>query len=442
MRPLLQIVLAVSLALGASSCTQYRTNDPDAGPSEFVGRLCNVDIECGSLRCDKQRHQCICLSDESCRGDLSAPPRFCNNYTGLCVDEITGCHGDAECGATQYCDPSIRACRPLKSFCGECGADNECGGAEDNCLLDADLSQKFCGKACTTNIDCPRGSTCQDKGQAVRQCWPSESPVPGQTPSCRNFKGCTPDSLKTCNADAECADATQRCDPARGKCVAIDQVCPFGTACDPSARICVAVCFVDADCGDPKLRCIDRLCEPVDECANDLECPANKVCNLAPGALKGQCAPFCTADTECPLGNSCQKLDNRYRCAPGCNTQANCPLSQRCNLTTRQCEGPTVGGVRTCQATVACNTCELCDSTKYECVSAKTGPSAFPHCTPCAAPSECTGGTCVGLDDGSSYCLKFCGAGIECPQGFVCLTTGTGQNVCAPSNRQCSGKCP
>jgi hypothetical protein len=98
--------------------------------------------------------------------------------------------------------------------------------------------------------------------------------------------------------------------------------------------------------------------------------------------------------------------------------------------------------VRTCQATVACNSCELCDQTKYECVSAKSGAQGFPHCSSCSAPSECTGGTCVGLDDGNSYCLKFCGSGIECPQGFVCLGTGTGQNVCAPSNRQCTGQCP
>jgi hypothetical protein len=433
---------AIAALLVLSACPTYRGTDPDAGTAQFVGRVCNVDIECGSLRCDKQRHQCICLSDDSCKGDPSEPPKYCNNYTGLCVEEITGCHGDAECGSTQFCDPSIRACRPLKSFCGECSSDSECGGSQDNCLLDTELNTKFCGKACATNTDCPRGSSCQNQTDGTKQCWPSESPVPGQTPSCKNFKGCTPDSLRTCNADADCADVSQRCDPARGKCVATEQVCPFGTACDPSARICVAVCFVDADCGDPKLRCTDKLCEPINECTNDLECPANKVCNVPPGATKGECAPFCAADADCPLGQSCQKVSDRYKCQPGCSTQANCPLNQRCNLGTSQCEGPTVGSVRTCQATVACNSCELCDQTKYECVSAKTGAQGFPHCTPCTAPSECTGGTCVGLDDGNSYCLKFCGAGIECPQGFVCLGTGNGQNVCAPSNRQCAGKCP
>jgi hypothetical protein len=75
-----------------------RTPPPpeDAGTADFVGRACNVDAECGSLRCDKVRRQCICLSDLSCTaGDIFAQPKFCNNYTGLCVTEIAGCKADS-----------------------------------------------------------------------------------------------------------------------------------------------------------------------------------------------------------------------------------------------------------------------------------------------------------------------------------------------------------
>lgn len=136
----------------------------DAGTADFVGRACNVDAECGSLRCDKIRRQCICLSDFSCTpADPFAAPRFCNNYTGLCVSEITGCKNNAECGATEFCDASTRSCRPLKSFCQNCLDDLECGGAGDNCILDTTLNRKFCGSACAVNTDCPRGATCQDK---------------------------------------------------------------------------------------------------------------------------------------------------------------------------------------------------------------------------------------------------------------------------------------
>src|SRR5690606_5101330 len=136
-------------------------------------------------------------------------------------------------------------------------------------------------------------------------------------------------------------------------------VCPFGTVCDPRNRICVADCTADADCGDPDLRCVNRVCEPLDDCTTDADCPLNKICSTPPGGGTGQCVPFCQSDTECPIGQTCRPTsDNRYRCQPGCTSNANCPIDQRCNLTTQQCEGPVVGAVRTCQTTAACQTCE------------------------------------------------------------------------------------
>lgn len=433
--------LAAAGVLIVFGCTQGTVLPPvDAGTAALVGRNCNVDAECGALRCDKVRRQCICLSDESCKStDMSAPAKYCNNYTGLCVEEIVGCKGDADCANTEFCDSSTRTCRALKSFCELCTSNSECGGAGDNCVEDANLGAKFCGKACSSNADCARGAACVMK-DGSNQCWPATSPVLGQTPSCKNFTGCTPNSLRTCNATADCGDASQRCDPAKGKCVAVDQVCPFGTTCDPRNKICVADCAADADCGDAKLRCINRVCEPIGECTVDSQCPANKICAVGFGQMTGQCVPFCTADAECGIGQTCQKVGTRYRCAPGCNSNLGCALDQRCNATTKQCEGPqlTTGG-QACQATAACSSCETCNIVSYQCQSAKP---TFPHCASCSVDGDCTGGKCVLLADGLRYCAKFCGQGQECPQGFVCQPAESGQNVCAPSNRLCAGKCP
>ncbi|MBI3182461.1 MAG: hypothetical protein HYZ28_09980 [Myxococcales bacterium] len=439
------------LALGLFACPPpTRLPPPDGGSYELVGRACNVDAECGSLRCDKVRRQCICLSDESCRSsDPNAPARYCNNYTGLCVEEIAGCTQSADCkdaagkvDPAQYCDSSIRACRPVKGFCEVCLADGECGGEQDDCVLDERLSQKFCGKACSTSADCPRGAGCEQKG-SVRQCWPVPNPLtPTQPVSCNDFQGCTPDSLRTCNEDPDCGElGSQRCDKAQGKCVAIAQVCPFGTVCDPRNKICVAECVADADCGDPKLRCANRVCEPIGECTSDAQCPQNKVCSIAPGQKAGQCMPFCQTDVDCPLGSVCQRgTDNRYRCVAGCASSSNCPIDQRCNLATKQCEGPVVGAVRTCQATVACSTCELCNLTQLACFGAK---GTFPYCVQCSGSSECPAGACVQMVDGKGYCAKLCGVGQECPQGFVCLPIGGGtQSACVPSDRSCQNKCP
>lgn len=414
----------------------------DAGPIDFVGRSCNVDAECGDLRCDKIRRQCICLSDESCRStDPAAPIKYCNNYTGLCLEEISGCKSDSECAATEFCDSSIRACRSVKSFCEACTRDGECGGAQDNCVAATDGS-KYCSKACATSSDCPRGAACQ-----AATCVPAQNPLtPSEPASCANFKGCTPDSLRTCSANADCADlGDQRCDAARGKCVAIQQVCSFGTVCDPRNKICVSECAADQDCGDATLRCVNKVCEPISECTTDSQCPVNKVCSIPPGASAGSCQPFCQTDSECPLGNICERqTDGRYRCVAGCRTNSSCALDQRCNAS-NQCEGPNVGATRTCQATAACANCELCNPTKYECYAAK---GTFPYCQPCQSSiPDCPGGVCLQMSNGLTYCAKSCVTGQECPNGFVCLgyggtlADGGVNSACVPSDRSCTNKC-
>src|SRR4051812_2535558 len=100
-----RLTLLLCAVVALPGCPKPIVTPPaDAGPQVFVGRACNVDAECGSLRCDKVRRQCICLSDMSClSSDPAAAPQYCNNYTGLCVDEITGCKADADCQMTEFC---------------------------------------------------------------------------------------------------------------------------------------------------------------------------------------------------------------------------------------------------------------------------------------------------------------------------------------------------
>lgn len=434
----LSVLVPLVCALSACPVTRMPTpTDPDGGTVDYVGRACNVDAECGSLRCDKIRRQCICLSDLSCSADPTQPPRFCNNYTGLCVSEITGCKGDSDCGQSQFCDPSTRACQPLKTFCQPCTANRECGGREDNCVLDTILNRRFCGSACEGNVDCPRGATCVEKDGA-KQCWPDRTAT-GQIATCNNFTGCVPDSLRTCNESSDCGDASQRCDATQGKCVALTQTCPFGTTCDPRLKLCLAECTQDEDCGDAMLRCVNRICEPISECHTDDDCALNKSCAIPPGATIGECKTSCGTDRECPLGQVCVSNGGRASCRAGCSGNGDCALDQRCNTTSRTCEGPVVNGVRVCQGTSACRTCEVCDGVSTTC---RVATMDFPHCLSCSSSTECAGGTCVSLG-GQSVCARFCGPGqAECPQGFSCLTLTTGQQACVPSDRSCSGKCP
>ena len=431
------------LLLGAAACTQRNSVPPgeDGGSvsSELVGRRCNVDAECGALRCDTVRRQCVCLSDESCRTAADAAPRYCNNYTGMCVEEISGCTADAQCTGAEYCDPSIRACRPVKGFCEPCARDEECGGVGDDCVALAG-AERACGRACTTDGDCPRGAACTSSGGG-RQCLPAG--LGGDAGSCADFRGCTPDSHATCTTDADCgAGGDQRCNVGSGQCVARQQECPAGTVCDVRDRICVSDCGADADC-EPGFRCVDRACEPESECSADAQCPQGKVCLVAPGATLGECRPQCKVDAECPLGELCTaQPGGRYRCQAGCTTHAGCPLDQRCNVTTRLCEGADAG-VQVCQATAACGTCQLC-TPQQQCAPATAG---FPYCQPCSGNSDCPGGVCLQLADGLA-CARGCGAGQECPSGFACLgyggvlADGGINSACVPADRLCAGKCP
>lgn len=453
-------------------CPGGNTKVPDSGviALDLVGRSCNVDAECKvadagvDLRCDPLRRVCICLSDLDCNGDPTQPVRFCNNYTGLCVDNVAGCKSDGDCQPSEYCDPSIRACQPVKSFCERCLTHEECGGLGDDCVLDPNLNESFCATACDRDADCPRGARCRQQGDK-KLCGPPTTPDPdGQIPSCRSFQGCTPDSLQTCDNDSQCTQGeAQRCDASRGKCVAIERICPFGTVCDPNAKICVTECATDADCGDVNQRCVNKVCEAANVCNDDADCPASRICAKAPGQTTGECRPFCQADSECPLGNVCNPTqDGRRRCEPGCRPcdsstatcgprdgNRGCPIDARCSAAAR-CETAPAGEASYCQTSAACDTCQTCNLSpnvgeQFRCRSAR---ESFPYCEACALDSECGGGgSCIRMDgptsDGRQYCMRQCNGGQECPQGFVCQPTnatfGDGGiiSACVPSDRSC-----
>lgn len=464
------------LAAGLAACTETPTTTPPVTKTDggaLVGRSCSVDAECGALRCDFIRKQCICL------GDVDCPGGYCNNFTGLCVKEISGCKSDAECGEGKFCNPDTRACVSLRSFCESCATDLECG-QDALCIRDDSLGASFCGKGCTASTDCPNGGRCEQVLEgAPKQC------IPAAGSNCRTFRGCEPDSLATCNSTAECANKgdDQVCDPARGQCVARTQVCALGTVCDPTARVCVNACTVDQDCSqDGTLKCVNRLCTLLSECFSDQDCPNDKVCNFAAGATKGECVNFCGNDLDCGLGKVCQLRfgSNRRACIEGCVRAPDCGLDELCldaqgavfvaggAQTLGECK-KTSGTKRLCQSTEACNACELC-ATDLSCQSASSRGVCKP-CDPNRGDADCsafgTGSRCLSLGgrdangnirtEGPFGCGTPCSTAgsadqAACPKGFVCaaLTGPNGQNsgasACVPADFDCRNngvaKCP
>ncbi|MFN7132560.1 MAG: hypothetical protein ACK4N5_10795, partial [Myxococcales bacterium] len=264
---------ALGLALPVGCGTDQDGTDPDPVRSALVGRSCNVDQECGGLRCDPVRRQCVCLGDEDCINTVDKdgnPTAYCNNFSGLCVATISGCKSDAECNSSSYCDRQTRSCKVRKAFCEACTSDTECGDAGDDCLEDEGLKEKFCGRTCESDANCPNGASCQTFA-GKKQCWPK------QGRNCRTFIGCVPDSRKPCQRHDDCNDVPdQVCDAGSGLCVARIALCPFGQICDSRNRVCVDACNSDADCIsiDPRLRCVSSACEPLVECAPTAEDPS------------------------------------------------------------------------------------------------------------------------------------------------------------------------
>jgi hypothetical protein len=494
---------AALVGLALAGCSENKNSNQPIDKQSLVGRSCNVDDECGELRCDAVRRHCICRSDDDCQpgftcdatgcscklggsgcganedccsqlcedGSCASCPMegescdgaccpglvcenstcvvpVCNNFTGLCVANVAGCKSDLECPAGEWCDKTVRACKPRKGFCEPCASDHECGGDSDLCVEDTALRQKFCAVACdpaNEDSDCERmvgnGASCQNFGGRW-QCWPKEGK------NCKLFRGCIPDSRKTCETSAQCDDVPdQICDPGSGLCVARVQMCPFGQVCDGRSRVCVDACISDADCIaiDARLRCVNRGCEPLGECAASAEdptgdsmCPPNKVCSFDPGLKSGVCVPFCTSNNDCQLGSVCQRTaDGRSKCVSGCIANGDCPPDKKCVKQAGQvvgvCEG--VAGV-TCQSDSACPVCSSCDLPTLQCKNA--GPLGF--CKPCGSDSDCNQGHCLTLQNPLTGQLESrCGQPCPpagCPRGFVCAEICVGGEY---EGYQCSG---
>lgn len=443
--------LAALLAAAALGCASPVGPGPaDAGATRLLGRSCSVDGECGGLRCDVVRQQCVCGSDFDClevhpEGDLP----FCDNYTGRCVARVAGCMADSDCPAASFCDQETRACRARRAFCEECTSDLECGADADHCVADAALQRSFCGLGCARDGDCPAGATCQTFS-GRRQCWPKAGT------NCRVFAGCTPDSKVACSTAADCV-GDQTCDAGSGVCVARVRVCPFGQLCDPLRRVCVDRCLTDSDCLPlgPTMRCVGQTCEPVGECAatasdptGDKGCPANRVCSFSTGVTVGTCVPFCGTDQDCPPGSICvATADQRRKCQIGCRVHSDCPVDRTCvkagGSTVGICQGKS--GV-TCQSEVACGACQVCDLTSFTCVAQSRASDGY--CRVCGTDAECGAGHCLTLAGGLTRCGQPCPS-TGCPRGFACseICVGGYQGFecsgalfaeCVPTDLSCS----
>ena len=434
----LALGLLASAAFGLAGCTSSsNAGNPDAA----VIATCSSDAECGAgFRCDRDSRQCVCTGDEACPSG-----KFCNAFTGLCVDSVPGCTSDAVCKQGEYCDRALRSCKPVTAVCGKCRTDAECG-QNSKCAVNPAFptAGAYCSPTCGPGGDagtsaCPGGLLCN----SVNLCVPAQG-------ACGVTNSCVPDTLAVCSKGADCAfDATQLCDTVLGACVAKNHACPSGDACDPQQHVCVHSCAADADCklieGAVGYRCRNNACFALATCTADSDCSsANKqICAPNPDGSKS-CKPGCVLPGDCPLGQGCNNDPSHPRCTPSCQQNSDCPLNAVCNA--GACKSAFGGCNQACQATAACavgaacSTNGCCAGGTYADFSSLCGKGCTvgaPGCFP-IYPLECLGGQNV-CDlayppAGTTHCdtgntkrcvinlsFKTCTGDASCPyKGFLC----------------------
>ena len=411
-------------------CAALACKNGSPAPAPTLPDTCSSDTECqAGFRCDREQRRCVCTGDDAC------PGKFCNAFTGLCVDTIAGCTSDAACGAGQVCDRALRTCKPVTPFCQPCHANAQCG-AGSKCAPHPQYPQAgtFCVPLCAApagggSPGCANGLTCLAATSGDKLCYPS-------TGACGQSNACVPDSLKLClNGDGDC-DAAQACDKTLRQCVARVRTCPAGDACDPQSKLCARACGSDADCavveGKPGYLCRANACFLRALCNGDGDCSPGQTCTANPDGSKS-CRQGCVTASDCPLGQGCSQADpNHPRCLAGCTQNVDCPVNTVC--LNGACAGSNPPAcAQTCQTTAACPVGAYCQNNC--CVGLDFNAACQPGDAPGASPSKACpacipGRGCTQSCQSSCFPLTLgaCNSQNDCvaqgyPPDVICNTT-------------------
>lgn len=289
---------------------------------------------------------CTC-TPETCAGGC------CDGEAGACFSPPTADHCGVN-GETCFACPAVETC--LIAICDPVAgctaqeANNQqtpgCDGPGELCCsgfchdLQTDPDNcGFCGNVCNENEICANGKcACQHVTCGLEVCCPyGETCSPLNTCPCRDTSDC-PGGLQCCGASAGVdGTCTECCHPGQcqtqicvegecPECISLNGTCsPSVCGLDPSFNCCcdaargaacaelpdsggVFQCFVACqdkdDCPDGAICAPNGFC--LYECTQDSECPPAQFCN-ASDLGTGVCGQLiCTANDQCPAGQSCQ----------------------------------------------------------------------------------------------------------------------------------------
>lgn len=442
-----------------AECPESYLCEPTAGLGSLclpigLGGRCASDDQCpAGHRCDVAEHRCFvpvsrdlcspCTSSQQCPGGgrCHLRPDSLERYCTVACDAANGCPDGFLCdpgaagGPQCFPDNTERTCDGGKGLCSPCRGDTECGGPRDLCVRNLTSDERFCGRDCVRDGDCPDGFHCLDLSGERRgpfQCVPNSA-------TCRGY----------CDSD----------DPD-----AVRARCGLGRRCELATRTCAA-----ADDG--------RLCAP---CDDDDGCPTDgpdgptrcTVNNCADCPWKGEkfCATECGAGfAACPGGFFCAGIGaggaGPFRCVPnaGSCTVGVARLGEDCTArgAAACASGICLGFGRVSLCGAACTADAQCTDLdarfrccavvgeagdRFDCatapgaaggVCAPRGGSFGADCSPGQPP--CFEGVCLDLGT-AKLCSRLCDEAATCPDAFSCRPgrqddgdgTSTPVSVCFP----------
>ncbi len=397
----MQTTTAMALAALLAAACSSSSGGSGQGP---IGAVGSNDL--GSLPGDVQAvpdgvdvpvvPETECDSERPC-----ADGKICD-CEGACVEDpdTKECTEDKNCGIPNYCDTCIGRCRQQVDLCEPCAADQQCKGKNSRCLVYVS-GDSYCGKACEDDPGCPSNFECKAIGAIKKkQCVP-------RTADCVQQVACT--------KDAECK---------------------LGFYCNKDVGECAKGCADDVECPDEKICSALRCQLACDDTTNP--CPEDFICEEGRCKVEGGCL----VPQDCPIPETYCDEETKM-CQPGCAQDFDCKASGKACVDGECVEKP-------CPGNFWCAYLQVCDRS-----SGKCEPAEGPFCDVCDPEgdqaqheAQCgTGGICATVQDEEgnekgSFCLPAClpGRTDRCPKGFQCMEVKDqdGNLVTEVCQRDCS----
>lgn len=408
-----------NLCTGAAACTDGLGCKPETGKCVDLCTTNNVNCTNPAKACVPATGVC----EDRCKADTCSPTQACDPLAAPAERCKTLCEtatkpvGEAECGASQKCEPATgdcvskckgvqcpgatnspnyaQHCNPASGRCETgkppagtvgaiCSGDEACDqiplgpGQEATCLTDidgdgtAEFATGYCTATCSLSVPCPPGAFCL------------------------NGFGC----LDKCLKKADCAEPGY-------DCLALDnfvQNAPAGEY----------VCFPGNKCGEENpadCRGIGADCEETDQCADGSFCyPEVGQTGEYTGFDGGYCIAFIRSTDACPVGSSPIPVSSQdptqVACLKDCEFAAvgSCGLGEACQPINQ--EGDAICLFEECDVDAQCRT-TTCTAAQLQ------GCGTGQACTNIAANGQ---GTCK--------TNAKCDTNTPCPNGAACGTDG------------------